>query len=54
MVERLAAVDDDDVVEPAAQSARSAWFIPHGLLWFSIERYAFPSSVGKFDSMSDR
>src|SRR5438874_9308723 len=28
--------------------------MPHGLLEFSIDRYALPSSVGKFDSISDR
>src|SRR3954468_12716455 len=28
--------------------------MPHGFCWFSIDRYALPSSVGKFDSMSDR
>jgi hypothetical protein len=37
-----------------AQSARSAWLMPHGFPEFSIDRYALPSSVGKFDSMSDR
>ena len=28
--------------------------MPHGLPEFSIARYAAPSSVGKFDSISDR
>src|SRR5216684_8717337 len=37
-----------------AQSARSVWDRPHGFSWFSIPRYAVPSSVGKFDSISDR
>src|SRR5262245_2940991 len=28
--------------------------MPHGFALFSIDRYAVPSSVGKFDSISDR
>src|SRR5688500_2049020 len=37
-----------------AQSPRSPWLMPQGLPLFSIDRYALPSSVGKFDSISDR
>ena len=37
-----------------AQLARSLWLRPHGLPEFSMARYALPSSVGKFDSISDR
>ena len=36
--ERLARIDDGDVRARSAQSARSPWFMPHGLPWFSMAR----------------
>src|SRR4051812_48693728 len=52
--DRLARIYDGHTVEGFGPAPGSPWVMPHGLPWFSIDRYALPSSAGKLLSINDR